>query len=241
MVASEAGQREAERKTLDVDGVRGGRVRVAERTDAVAVGGRGPAADLQKGVGTDGTTRGLRNDLAFGGQRERVAACCALEKANHGFAFVLRHETQIAAALNAGNQMLGDHCSDRRDGERQLGDAFVQKLDEGVAKHVLLRVDVLIHERHLADTAVHDLLEVHAALADRRAFPLHMGAEIRLVQRVLEVHVRLHQRQTDVRRSEPIGGRFLRVVAVLDGGDVLGDRGVGPDPFLVHQRDQFGL
>lgn len=241
MVAFEAGQREAEREVLDVDGVVRRGVRIAERTHEEAVAPCFLASNLQDGVGTDRAARGLRDNRAFGRERQRVSAGGALEKPNHGFPFLLRHEVEIAAALNAGNQVLGDQRGHGSDGQCQLRDSLIQELNEGVAEHVLLRVHVLVNQRHLADAAVNHLLEVHLPLADRRAFALHVGAEIRLVQRVLQVHVRLHQRQADIRRREPIRRRFLRVFAVLDRGDVLRDRRVGPDPLFVHQRDEFRL
>lgn len=241
MVAFEAGQREAEREVLDVDGVVRRGVRVAERTHEVAVDPGLLASNLQNAVGADRAARGLRNYSAFGRERQRVSAGGALEKPDHGLPFFLRHEVEIAAALNAGNQVLGDQRGHRSDGQCELRDSLIQELNEGVAEHVLLRVHVLVNQRHLPDAAVDNLLEVHLPLADRRALALHVGAEIRLVQRVLQVHVRLHQRQADVRRREPVRRRFPRVFAVLDRGDVLGDRRVRPDPLLIHQRDEFRL
>ena len=123
--AFEAGQREAEREALDVELVARRRVGVAERTDEEAVGSRLVAADLQKRVRADGAARGLRDDGAFGRERQRVAARGTLQKPNHGFSFLLRHEVEVAAALDAGNQMLGDQRGDGGDGQRQLGDPLV--------------------------------------------------------------------------------------------------------------------
>ena len=108
MVAAEAGERGSERKAFDVDLVARGGIGVAEGAEVESLSGGLFAAHEEERVGADGAARGLRDELAFGRKRERVAAGGALEKAENGVALLLRHEVQVAAALDAGQQALDE-------------------------------------------------------------------------------------------------------------------------------------
>lgn len=85
------------------------------------------------------------------------------------------------------------------------------------------------------------------------ALPFHLCPQLWLGQLVSYLFVALHQPQPQIGRLKPPLQpppsvvpppslvRSRDVLALQDGFDVLSNRRVSPDPFLVHSADQVGL